>query len=48
MNRLLNHPNLKANGYNYKTIFIPVIDWDKTHDGMIWNYRKSLNPISCI
>ena len=48
MDRLLNHPNLKANGYNYKTIFIPVIDWDKTHDGMIWNYRKSLNPISCI
>ena len=48
MNRLLNHPNLKSNGYTYKTIFIPVIDWDKTHDGMIWNYRRSINPISCI
>ena len=48
MERLINHPNLKANGYKKKTIFIPVKDWDKTHDGMIWNYRKSLNPISCI
>ncbi len=48
MEKLLTHPNLKSNGYNKKTIFIPVIDWDKTHDGMIWNYRKSLNPISCI
>ena len=48
MDRLLNHPNLKSNGYRNKTIFIPVIDWDVTHDGMIWNYRKSINPISCI
>lgn len=48
MSRLLNHPNLKSAGYKYKTIFIPVADWDLTHDGMLWNYRKSLNPISCI
>ena len=48
MNRLLNHPNLKQAGYSKKTIFVPVKDWDKTHDGMIWNYRKSINPISCI
>lgn len=48
MVRLLNHPNIKQAGYTKKTIFIPVKDWDKTHDGMIWNYRKSINPISCI
>ena len=48
MNRLINHPNLKSAGYTRKTIFIPVKEWDKTHDGMIWNYRKSINPISCI
>lgn len=48
MTRLLNHPNIKNNGYTKKTIFIPVLDWDFTHDGMIWNFRKSINPISCI
>ena len=48
MDRLLNHPNLKQNGYNLKTIFIPVKDWDRTHDGMIWNFKKSINPMSCI
>ena len=48
MTRLLNHPELKSAGYSKKTIFIPVKDWDKTHDGMIWNFRKSINPISCI
>jgi hypothetical protein len=48
MKRLLNHPNLKSAGYRNNTIFIPVKDWDITKDGMIWNYRKSINPISCI
>lgn len=48
MDKLINHPNLKEAGYNYKTIFIPINDWDRTHDGMIWNYKKSLSPISCI
>ena len=48
VDRLLNHPNLKQNGYDYKTIFIPVEDWDFGHDGNIWNYRMHLNPISVI
>ena len=48
LTRSINHPNLKAAGYTMQTIFIPVKEWDKTHDGMIWNYRKSINPISCI
>ena len=48
MERLLNHPNLKDAGYEKKTIFIPVEDWNRTHDGFIWNYRKNINPISCL
>ena len=46
--RLINHPNLKNNGYSKKTIFIPVKDWDTRHNGTVWNYKMSLNPISCI
>lgn len=48
MKRLLNHPNLKNAGYNNKTIFIPVSDWDKLNNFTVWNYRVSINPISCI
>ena len=48
MTRLLNHPNLKSAGYNHKTIFIPVKDWDTHRNGTVWNYKQSLNPISCI
>lgn len=48
MNRLLNHPNIKDNGYTKKTIFIPIEDWDMGHNGNIWNYRVQLSPISII
>ena len=48
MQRLLNHPVIKEGGYIKKTIFIPINDWDTTRDGFIWNYRKNINPISCI
>ena len=48
MTRLINHPNLKQNGYNYKSIFIPIADWDINRDASVWNIRKSINPISCI
>ena len=48
MTRLINHPVIKNGGYSKKTIFIPVADWDFTKDGMVWNYRKAINPISCI
>lgn len=48
MTRLLSHPNLKSNGYNYRTIFIPVKAWDLRQNGTVWNYKMSLNPISCI
>ena len=46
--RLIGHPNLKLAGYNLKTIFIPIKDWDTRHNGTVWNYKQSLNPISCI
>lgn len=46
MDRLLNDPELKTNGYQKKTIMIPVNDWSK--DSSIWNYRVSLNPLSII
>ncbi len=48
MTRLINHPVIKNGGYSKKTIFIPVADWDFTKDGMVWNYHKAINPISCI
>lgn len=48
MSRLLTHPVVKSGGYKKQTIMIPVSDWDFGHDGMIWNYRKHINPISCI
>lgn len=46
MNRLLDTKKLSS--YKSKTIVIPVLDWDFNHDGMIWNFRKNINPISCI
>lgn len=48
MKRVLNFDNLKKAGYKKNTIMIPVNDWDKTHDGNVWNFKKSLNPISMI
>lgn len=46
MFRLIDNPIIKNAGYERRTIFIPVIDWDKNHDGTVWNYRVSLNPLS--
>jgi len=46
MNRLINNPNLP--GYSLKTVVIPVLDWDRTHDDQIWNFKKSLSPLSII
>lgn len=46
MDRLINNPSLKSAGYNHKTIFIPITDWDT--NPKMWDYRESLNPISII
>ena len=48
MFRLINKPELKNAGYDKRTVFIPVSDWDKNHDGTVWNFRISLNPLSVI
>lgn len=44
--RLVTNPKLSS--YQKKTIIIPVNDWDIKHDGSVWNYKVSLNPISLI
>lgn len=50
MNKLVNNPAIKNAGYEKQTIFIPVLDWDKINPsgekGSIWNYRKTINPMS--
>ena len=48
LGRIVNDPKIKAAGYTKETIFIPIIDWDKNKTGQVWNYRQSINPISCI
>ena len=47
MQRMVNNPLLSNNGYEKKTIFIPILDWNNK-DTEIWNYRQSINPMSCI
>lgn len=48
MTRLIESPSLNKSGYNKKTIFIPVADWDLTHNEKSWDYRTNLSPISII
>lgn len=48
MGRLLNDSKYKVAGYKYKTIFIPIVDWDRFHDGTVWDFKKNVNPISII
>ena len=48
LNRLLNDEHISSFGYTNKTVFIPVIDWDRYKDASVWNFRKNLNPISVI
>ena len=48
MSRLIDSPSLKKSGYTKKTIFIPVKDWDTTHNDKSWDYRINLSPISII
>lgn len=48
LDRLINNPKFKKSGYEKKTIFIPVLDWDKDKSTKMWIYRESINPISII
>ena len=48
LERFLNNNELKSNGYEMKTIFIPVLDWVNNRKTRMWLYRENLNPISII
>ena len=48
MARTINSKKIESAGYEKKTIFIPVNDWNNTNDASVWNYKKSLNPMSLI
>lgn len=48
LKRLISDPELKRAGYNKKTIFIPVLDWNLNKSPKMWMIRESINPISII
>lgn len=48
IDKLINNPNLKNNGYEKKTVFIPINDWNNTNNYSLWNYRLSINPLSAM
>ena len=48
MDRFINDPDLKVNGYEKKTVFIPITDWTNDRRSRMWLYRENMNPISII
>lgn len=48
MTRLINDNRLEPNGYNKKTVIIPIHDWDFDINYPLWLYTKTINPISCL
>lgn len=48
MDRFINDPLLKENGYEKKTIFIPIADWTSDRRTRMWMYKENMNPISVI
>jgi len=48
MDRFINDPALKANGYEKKTIFIPITDWSHDRRSRMWMYKENMNPIAVI
>ena len=47
INKFLEDRRLAEEGYNLKTVFIPINAWS-TPDTILWDYTKSINPISMI
>lgn len=43
--RMINNKSITSSGYSLRTIFIPVLDWNKGK-GDIIDYRENINPIS--
>ena len=48
LERLIKDPRIDKAGYTKKTVFIPVLDWDKNKSTKMWLYREDINPISII
>ena len=48
VSRLINNPKFASAGYEKKTIFIPVLDWDRNRATKMWLYKEDINPISII
>lgn len=48
LGRLINDPRITKAGYERKTIFIPVLDWNHNPNTKMWIYREDINPISII
>lgn len=48
LDRLINDPRIKKAGYDKRTIFIPILDWDHSKDTRMFMYREDINPISII
>ena len=48
MDRLINDPRYKANGYTKKTLIIPIDDWTNNPNTRMWIYKQSINPVSII
>ena len=46
LERLLS--SIKLTGYEKKTIFIPISDYDINRNASVWNFRVNINPISAI
>lgn len=48
LDRMINDPRIKKAGYTKKTVFIPILDWNKNRSTKMWLYREDINPISII
>ena len=44
--RLINSSSF--NGYNKRTIFIPILDWKHNNSTRMWMFKEDINPISII
>ena len=48
LKKLINDPRITNAGYTNKSIFIPVLDWNKNPRARMWLFREDINPISII
>lgn len=48
LNRLINDYRFVKEGYEKKSIFIPINDWNTTNTARMWLYRENINPVSIL